>query len=266
MSIPYKISRPLRGVPQLKYKCPNCGEPLQNAVTDGGIKDTCPQCQMELVVPGELAKKAYGERVNLAKEHRTKARSGRVVAGRVVVGFWRTTAEILTGMVSFLVKDVPKVAKTVWPILAIVSGCAALLLYNANNNLLASIVGFLLVGASLTAWVRQRSLQHGTILVAITWVSLVTLGVFWHTSGTFSEVWRNADGVFYTDTKRRSDGGIVYREVVSKLFRAEGSMTDTHKQHGRWEYVTYPELKREYEFYWYGDQITEGEWYLRVKD
>lgn len=45
---------------------------------------------------------------------------------------------------------------------------------------------------------------------------------------------------------------------------AEGDFSESGKQHGQWTYVD-DDWKVTHTWYWYGEEITEGEWYLRNK-
>lgn len=84
----------------------------------------------------------------------------------------------------------------------------------------------------------------------------------------------------YVDIRRRWDDRIVHRTVTSYRdgsFESwlnpsevmEGPMTPTNKPHGCWETWTYQNtspfglIEHRYQFYWYGEPISEGEWHER---
>jgi hypothetical protein len=80
----------------------------------------------------------------------------------------------------------------------------------------------------------------------------------------------------YVDTYRRGEEKPAYRwlrqdmswpDGRSTSFISEGPMAGEGKPHGKWEQhnrkVRGPE---EVTFFWYGDEISEGEWHLRKHD
>ena len=85
--------------------------------------------------------------------------------------------------------------------------------------------------------------------------------------------------VRYIDTYRRWGRRLVYRELrvipagetlLSSCFKfehcSEGPMSESGKPHGAW---TYEERRDGYKmthlWFWYGEEITEGDWHLRNK-
>ncbi len=76
--------------------------------------------------------------------------------------------------------------------------------------------------------------------------------------------WINEQGTKYVDTYHRFSRNLVHRW----LFPAGGGSSDgpmagegTPKPHGMWTHLGNGGI--EYTFYWYGEEVSEGEWHLR---
>ena len=73
----------------------------------------------------------------------------------------------------------------------------------------------------------------------------------------------------YRDSRQRWGGSIYWRELDSHdadghtVSTSQGPMTETNKPHGHWRTHNWSDFKRQHEWYWYGELITEGEWHLR---
>lgn len=90
--------------------------------------------------------------------------------------------------------------------------------------------------------------------------------------------WTNEDGDTYVDTYTKSNIHLIYRQYYKNSPQheyAEGPFayregSNEPKQHGQWKnfgFVDYPVCKYAefYEWFWYGDKITEEQWILRTK-
>lgn len=81
--------------------------------------------------------------------------------------------------------------------------------------------------------------------------------------------WKAKDGTSYTDTCWRWNGAITYRSYHGKDFmkdlHCEGGMSESNKPHGKWKYTCFEPFWKKEVWYWYGEEITEGEWHLRNK-
>ena len=86
--------------------------------------------------------------------------------------------------------------------------------------------------------------------------------------------YRWSDGDFsFNDTYKTWGGQHVYRSIFDyskddasgvRWRSTSGGMAGTGKPHGKWVTVYYnPEFKITTQFYWYGEEISEGEWHLR---
>lgn len=78
----------------------------------------------------------------------------------------------------------------------------------------------------------------------------------------------------FTDTYDDRRPSSYHREAVvyadKETLYITGTLTTTGMKHGEWrtEWVTSAEREKprpKYEWYWYGEQISEGEWHLRNK-
>ena len=74
----------------------------------------------------------------------------------------------------------------------------------------------------------------------------------------------------YVDTYRRGGTRPCFRRVLSEagdsVFRRSGPMAGETKPHGKWTEFAYgaSPMTMKVIFYWYGDEVTEGEWHLRA--
>ena len=93
----------------------------------------------------------------------------------------------------------------------------------------------------------------------------------WGYFDTYKEFWKN-DRVNYIDTYHRWTGRHIYRYISAyetgdstKLsWTADGQLAGTGKLHGKWDYTYWsPNFTHHVQFYWYGEEVTEGEWHLR---
>jgi phage FluMu protein Com len=109
----------------------------------------------------------------------------------------------------------------------------------------------------------------------------VTVLYLWGAYDTTHEFWRT-ETTNYTDTYQRWSRQHLSREFAIRrppedpapssfdwwTFRGHGPMAGTGKPHGQWEYETNLgnfRTDRTIQFYWYGEEITEGEWHLRQR-
>lgn len=115
------------------------------------------------------------------------------------------------------------------------------------------------------------------------WVSYLGAGlavlvlVWWGSVDTYTTKWHRGFNR-YRDTFTRWGDRIIYRDIdfcdspedAAKFFSispsACGPMAGTGKPHGQWRYdYGSPDWRSETKFYWYGEEISEGEWHLRNK-
>lgn len=130
-------------------------------------------------------------------------------------------------------------------------------------------------GASVVASKKIGKPWPYSVAAVTTLVSLVTWGAF----DTYEVTW-TSDVFVYKDTTHRWTGDISYRKLetfanpsaaINRDYRqldivSEGPMSGHVKPHGKWELVVLrPAFESLVLFYWYGENVTEGEWHLRNK-
>ena len=129
--------------------------------------------------------------------------------------------------------------------------------------LVAAIVGAVRVCAGKWQVYRKWIIIGGT-------AAGICLVILYGQHDYYRSSWTNERGTKYVDTYHRWSGRIVHRWVLlpdgSSLgtslngpMRGEGKP----KPHGKWIRLGRGGL--DYTFYWYGDEVSEGEWHLRNK-
>lgn len=135
-------------------------------------------------------------------------------------------------------------------------------------------------GAACTASRRLglRWLMHVGLALTVGAIYL------WNCHDTTIERWKHQEkqgrkivNTEYSDTYTRWSHRHVHRDVSvwdgpeppattlgEHMWDARGPMAGTGKMHGEWTYTTWcPDFERKTRFFWYGDEISEGEWHLR---
>ena len=92
-------------------------------------------------------------------------------------------------------------------------------------------------------------------------------------TATRVETWISEDGgSSYTDTYSKWRGTFLHRSVTATdsednlISICSGPMSASGKPHGEWKMSIFqPEYATRQQFYWYGDQISEGDWHLQSK-
>ena len=74
----------------------------------------------------------------------------------------------------------------------------------------------------------------------------------------------------YADYTYRGQSQPFYRSMLvwwdtGGYVHSEGGFSESGKQHGEWQSYSSKDFKPEYEWYWFGEPISEGEWHLRNK-
>ncbi len=90
----------------------------------------------------------------------------------------------------------------------------------------------------------------------------------WAPFDRYDHHWSSRSGADYVDTTTRFTSRVVYRHVDhndSDDWSSYGPMAgDPSKPHGRWhDHWSKPSWGSRDHWYWYGDQISQGEWELR---
>jgi len=83
-----------------------------------------------------------------------------------------------------------------------------------------------------------------------------------------TEHWER-DNLSFSDRIHVPSGEIRHRRVTVRddaggiLYWIDGPMAGTGTPHGAWEKTTLKPYDRSAVFYWYGEEVSEGEWHLR---
>ena len=130
--------------------------------------------------------------------------------------------------------------------------------------LILALAGFYMIGVNKL----PKDLKYKKYLKIL----FIVIGFYlisWYKKHDYYQIrWTNEKGDEYLDTYKRSNSKDVQERSVS--FKngdsARGSFVNETemKKHGRWIYVG-ADYHVEYEYYWYGEEISEGEWFLRNK-
>jgi DNA-directed RNA polymerase subunit RPC12/RpoP len=89
--------------------------------------------------------------------------------------------------------------------------------------------------------------------------------VVWSQFDSYVEHW-TGEVTEYTDQKMRMSGQIYHRKATNDRVHGSGPMAgDPVKMHGHWVFYFKPEQRRIDQWYWYGDEVSQGEWELRQK-
>jgi hypothetical protein len=162
---------------------------------------------------------------------------------------------------------------TVWPGFAVGVGFFGWLFFSIADSQdlpLYCYPSIALAGAGATVIFARRSgiRKAKWIGVLLTLAAVFAWGYF----DTYERTWHN-DNVRFRDTYSRWGGNLVYRDLEIfendarqglPVVSEEGPMAGTGRPHGAWEVtIRKPDLRIKTQFYWYGEEIEEGEWYLR---
>ena len=185
-----------------------------------------------------------------------------------------------------------------WPGIALAAGIVAwVLLYDrayrpqttdlppAAPSVLLLYASIIAIGLGTTELVRRHHGWRGTTSAG----RFLTAGavLVWGYYETYESKWRS-DSVRYTDTHGRWSQRLVYRRMdyynsedaaakdelrFKEDFSLEGRMAGTGKPHGPWKWqlgldhwddaIKNHEPYQKTVFYWYGDEVSEGDWHLR---
>lgn len=88
-----------------------------------------------------------------------------------------------------------------------------------------------------------------------------------HQFGTYNERRHRQDGGWEVVTYRNKTGDPFEMFIAfpddSPIIMASGGLSSSGKYHGEWSYQFNDPPRFETLWYWYGEEITEGEWHLR---
>lgn len=162
-----------------------------------------------------------------------------------------------------------------WPTWAIVLGLLGWLCSASSMSRSVPLLCYpsiALIGAGITANSMRKYAWRWTKLTGL----LITIAAIylWGRYDTYDESW-SKDNVRYTDTYTRWGHQHIYRDLDAyetpvtaekwsdRVWSAHGPIAGTGKFHGEWTYIDWRDFRTESKFYWYGEEISEGEWHLR---
>jgi len=247
-----------------RMQCSTCGRILRYPVSKAGAVVKCPRCSDLLRLRKPDASPL------IAPEPDVEPQPG-VNQGLQTNEPADWDAEPIEGPAA--IREFKAFLATVWPGWIIGLGLFAWLYFsvvNSQNLPLFCYPSIALAGVGGTVILSRRSGPRTAkwIGIPITLAAVVAWGYF----DTYESTWHN-ENVRFTDTYSRWGGNLVYRDLDIfenearqglPVFSEEGPMAGTGRPHGEWKVMIWkPDLRSETQFYWYGEEIDEGEWYLR---
>lgn len=239
-------------------ECPHCRETCVLTEWASGTKVVCPCCKKQFLLLNEGEESPLEIRQRELKE---QARAKRKEANRTIIR--RMWMDLLNIAGPFTV--------TVAVLVILALGFAGPPLDVLHYAGIAAVIVFV-------AWKfssrRPRTESQKIAIRAIACAAIIVCcGVrgYFATVTEFS-VKHGNDGrtTEYEDTLTRFGNKPVYRTVT--ILTKEGKLDvvmegplspDSGKPHGKWKYLAFNPIDGETWWYWYGDQVTEGEWHLR---
>ncbi|TWT57264.1 hypothetical protein KOR42_06220 [Thalassoglobus neptunius] len=118
------------------------------------------------------------------------------------------------------------------------------------------------IGCAAMVWSFFQRTRYALIAVSIGLVIGISLGVWRWQIDTYCES-DNVDDVHILRWINRSDVP-VHISLNGDGWNNRGPLSESGKRHGEWTLFTYrPEFDIQTVWYWYGEEVSEGEWVLR---
>ncbi len=237
--------------PRIEFRCPDCRTILKTNADRAGQRTHCPSCRCAVQVPNCTF---YVE----PSPPPVSAPAVLPAGGRLTIPRKKTLAERLTEIVPFL----PYVG-------LICGGAVALSLWETPPSLLwlLSYVAVVCVAVS-AAYIVQNHWRRWrrAVWVATLFVTPLLIWGYYKTA-TYAVIWESeSNDARYVDTYTR-ERRIVERLILfhsGSIWIASGGFSDSGKLHGKWSYLMRDGgLAEESVWYWYGEEVSEGEWHLR---
>lgn len=246
------------GPGKVTFRC-ECGQKLHALEANAGREFSCPECNRTVIVPGGIQAVAPIEEIIEAPPARMTidpALESAIQKSRIVR---HREPHRLSGFVRQLRGIVFQAFLPIVIVLLCIHACqwwGSWERIGYARGYISTVAACLLIALSF----RRRVLGQWQFPAAL----LVGIGlcVLMHKTGTYRETWTNKDGINYFDFYTRS-GQIYDRTIWSKDFMHSGPMAGNTKPHGEWDIRD--DLKFSKRWYWYGEEISEGEWHLRNK-
>lgn len=180
----------------------------------------------------------------------------------------RNYARILAGEVWGYRTGIARTALVVTCVLATIYalGCR----FMTRDWWLIGHVSIIAAVASIGLFLRTIYPWRWIWLGPLTFAIAIGLVVLNHETATYTSHWENEEKVSFKDEYFRGAEFPFYRSA-SKLtddefWTAEGPMSDSGRMHGKWTFWNLRnDARTQPKWYWYGEEITEGEWHLRNK-
>lgn len=130
------------------------------------------------------------------------------------------------------------------------------------------IVGACFIGAT---WIERRRLRKRRTWWACAAAAAAALISLDHFTATYIQRWTSDTGTNFADSYNRSRE-IFWRRLEEPVegqfmpaWSSEGPMVPSVKPHGHWKTTTWNPFDVQHQWYWYGDEVSEGEFVLRER-
>ncbi len=278
----------------IRFRCPVCSKTLTAKLEMAGRGSACPACKSTLIVPppppprSQTADEVFGDW--LAKTLAAVPPPPMPpdpckpeAAGGTFKGFSPdSTGHGVGGIAAVNVFGFRNTVLRLVPVTLLVGGLAVWLCTLFSDPLEENPLDWFLAvpihygSLAIACWgigllVRRRLGGHKTTVTIGTLCLMVATLWLGGKYETFTHHWMAGDRTFYLDTYTRLGlPTLVYREVfnLSGGGSACGPIAGSGKLHGEWTYYGVFHTSGniiEHRWYWYGKEITEGEWHLRTK-
>lgn len=120
-----------------------------------------------------------------------------------------------------------------------------------------------------TRWPKMKRMIRAGVAITVCMTVII-----WGWFDTYRTTWTSKTGATITDRYTRWGGRHYYRhlnipvEGSSLGISTSGPMSASGKPHGEWEQFDWSKRGSDYHqrvWFWYGDEISEGEWHLRSR-
>jgi len=248
----------------VQVQCGGCGGTFRVRESAAGKAGKCPKCGIVIKVPEVLAlpdSESINDESGITVEPTEIPAAASLpanpapVAADVDITPLPTIAEVRKFATRFWQSPMPIVLMVIVFLYTTMSPNGLRVLMNYSALLLAAIM--------LGQRVSQRFRPRLPAAVILPWVLPVAAIYAWTQFDYYEETWQGGSTTYH-DWQRRN-GRVEYRRVSRDGWSAEGPMAgDPRKLHGHWRYVIWkPKLQHDDNWFWYGEEISQGEWELR---
>jgi hypothetical protein len=234
----------------IRVECPTCHQTLEAPDEYAGRAAKCPKCSSVVQLPADELPTAIPQQPKRTPNYQHAAFQ---YLSKLPWKSLGVTALVLSFLLTLRTP----------PGLLILLHYGALLLF-------AYWMTWLAIWEWLPSWHNTWKVKTAAVVAAVACAC-----AWWYYDYSIME-WRTrskADAneiVYFTDYGWRGTATPFYRKIrvgeYPHAYLAEGALTESSKRHGPWKTTDWPEgghLHVSDEWYWYGEEITEGEWHLR---